>query len=116
MRNIRCLVADIPQVVLADIIQNMVEARPGIEIVGRVSSDVDMPEKFMNCSIDVVIHSMEQSKKSTFIDELLKISPQTICVGLQNSGRAVCVYLEDFGAEQLLEIIENVTMIRRKTT
>ena len=114
MQNIRCMVADIPQMVLADIIQKIVEERPGVEIVGRVDNDNDLNRYLDEHAIDVVIHCMEETSNSALIDNILKNSPQAVSVGLQKSGRLVCVCVDDIGPEQLLNLIENVTRIRKQ--
>ncbi len=37
METLHCLIADIPQIVLADIVQDMVEESNDIDVIGRVN-------------------------------------------------------------------------------
>lgn len=115
MKKTRCLIADIPQGVLADILQKILEIRPGVDVAGCVESSHELPEYLKNNAIDVVIHSMEATRKSQLLDEILQRSPETVSVGLQDGGRVVCICVGDVSPELFLDLIEGVSNIRRKT-
>ena len=113
MDNIRCVLADIPQVALADIIQKIIEARPGIEVIGRVENNNELLNYLNNESVDVVIHNMDAINSPQGIDRVLQQSPQTISVGLVESGRRICVCVQDIGPDELSNLIEEVNKICR---
>ena len=105
MENIRCLIADIPHIMLADIIQKITEKRPGIEVVGRIGGNVDLPQVVKDRAIDVVILGMESTSVSQSLNDLFETSPQIVAVGVANDGKRICVCVEDVGPIELMDIV-----------
>ena len=112
MENIRCLIADIPHIVLADIIQHITEKRPGIEVVGRIDSNKDLLKFVKDRAIDVVILGMETTSMLQSLNDLFEVSPQVVAVGVVKDGRRVCVCVEDIGPDELIELVRAATQNR----
>lgn len=105
MENIRCLIADIPQLLLADIVEKIIEERPGVEVMYRSDNENALHTQMREGLIDVVIHSMADHDMSLIIKELLKTSSHTISVGVIDDGRRVCICMRDIGPDEFIELI-----------
>jgi DNA-binding NarL/FixJ family response regulator len=116
IENIRCLIADIPHFILADIIQQITEKRPGIEVVCHIEDVNNVPKIVQEHSIDVVILGEKAISVSQSLDNLFDISPQTVAVGVINEGRRVCVCVEDIGPSELIKIIKSAVQIRASSS
>ena len=106
MENIRCLIADIPHIILADIIQQITEKRPGIEVVGCIDNNNDLSQVVKDRAIDVLISGMEVTSASQSLNKVFEISPQVVAVGVVDDGRRICVCVEDIGPDDLVELVK----------
>jgi DNA-binding NarL/FixJ family response regulator len=105
---LRCLIADIPQKVLADIVQRVTQQDEKIDVVGQVS-DIDDISGILNTQkIDVLIMGMRDDTPYDFCREILDQFPQLLVVGLVNDGRMAVVCLADLGSSQLVNLITNL--------
>jgi DNA-binding NarL/FixJ family response regulator len=105
---LRCLIADIPQKVLADIVQRVTQQDEKIDVVGQVS-DIDDISGILNTQkIDVLIMGMRDDTPHDFCREILDRFPQILIVGLVNDGRMAVVCLADLGSSQLVNLITNL--------
>jgi len=111
MENIRCLIADIPQVILADIMQKLTEDNNGTEVVERVSDLNDLPLTIKNKSINVLILGMQNNVFPQICEDVLINAPELLVVGLVNDGRRAAIYMDDVGKNDITNIIG--TMGRR---
>ena len=106
MENIRCLIADIPQIVLADIVQHIAENRLGIEVVGRIESKENFPRVIRENKVDVVMFG---AKNDLFPDEWRDIrdsDPDLLFVGLIEDGRHAAIFINDIGPDQLMNMLK----------
>jgi len=106
MESVRCVIANIPQEILADIVQNLVAISSKIVIVGRVGSVHEVPEVLRQTSVDAVILGLD-NLATPQVD--LALPPQVRrlpIIGLDNDGRRLVVYVEDVGGYDLVKIIE----------
>ena len=106
MEHIRCLIADIPHIILADIVQQIIEKRPGIEVVGRVDSDNDLSRIVKDRAIDVLMLSMEETSVSESLNEVFEVSPEVVAIGVVGDGRRICVCVEDIGPDDFVALIK----------
>jgi hypothetical protein len=108
MGSVRCLVGDIPQVILADIIQLVIDDRPDIEVVCRLD-DIDcVCDAVKENEIDVVILGEKAISLSQSVSDLLTTYPQTTVVAILNNGSRVCVCVEDFGLDDFVTMVRSV--------
>ena len=111
MKTIRCLIANIPQIVLADIIQNILDKSYSIEVIGKVDSYQDALSFVTQHSIDVLIIGMENGNLSNY-SEIIDIKPDLIVLGLIDDGRKIVVHLNDIAAIDLEKIINVLSDIK----
>ncbi len=105
MKNIRCLIADIPQTVLADTVQRIAESNLGIEIVERVEGKDDLLKLSRDRKIDVLIIGMNEDKIPMEYKEILDGVPESVIIGLIKNGRRVAVFLDDIGSNELIDLM-----------
>ena len=105
VETLHCLIADIPQILLADIVQRITEENKSIEVVKRVSNIEDVPAILNRQDIDVLILGMKSNTfPQTYRDILNKFSDLLI-VGLVDDGRLAAIYMDDIGVDEILKII-----------
>ncbi len=108
MEILRCLIADIPQKVLADIVQRVTQLDEKIDVVGQVSNICDISGILNTQKIDVLIMGMRDDMPHGYCREILDQFPQLLIVGLVNDGRMAVVCLADLGSSQLVNLITNL--------
>lgn len=105
MRNLQCLIADIPQAILADILQRSAEQSERIEVVERVANLDDLPEALAQNSIDVLIVGMEKPAVPKVYSDLMHQFANLLVVGLIDDGRSAAVFVNDISSKQMTELI-----------
>jgi len=116
MKRVRCLIADLPQQLLADIVQNMAEESGLIEVVDQVSSIADIPTVIASKPVDVLMLGMKNTElPSLCVDLMNRISGLHI-IGLVDDGRRLAVYLNNVGRTDVLRIIRALPTLNRERT
>ena len=105
MESVRCLIADIPQVVLADIVQRLAEENTDTEVVERVSDMDDLPLIIKNKSINVLVLGMKNNVFPQVCEDVLTNEPELMVVGLVNDGRRAAIYMDDVSKSEIINII-----------
>lgn len=105
MDLIRCLIADVPQQLLGDIVKKVVEQDAALELVGDVKNTADLPRFVEKQSIDVLIVGVDCKNLQQLYDDLIKVIPDVLVFGLIDDGRGAMVYLEDIGVDEMLQLI-----------
>lgn len=105
METLRCLIADIPQKVLADIVQRVTQQDEKIDVIGQVSGIDDVPGILGKENIDVLIMGMRDNTPHQFCRDLLKKFPGLLIVGLVDDGRMAVACLADVSSRELVKII-----------
>jgi len=106
MESVRCLMADIPQLVLADIVQNITEESSDIEVIGRVNNIEEIPDVVSNNHVDVLILGMKNSMLPDVCLDIMNNISNLVIVGLVDDGRRLAVYLDNVGKNDVLKIIK----------
>lgn len=109
MENIRCLIADIPQQVLADIVQRITKECKTVEVVDQISGIEDLQLKVKKNSIDVLILGMKNNDLPKICNELMEQIANLMVIGLINDGRRAVVYLNDIGKNEIIHIITTLS-------
>lgn len=105
MKPLRCLIADIPQKVLADILERVTEEVEDIKVVGQVLGMDEVSHYLNRHKIDVLILGMHVESSNLFCREILRQFPNLLIVGLVDDGRMAVVCLGDVGSHQLVRAI-----------
>lgn len=105
MDLIRCLVADVPQRMLGDIVKRVVEQEGSVEIVGSVNTVDDISLFVEKQSIDLLIVGIDSENVQFFYDGLVSILSDVMVFGLIDDGRGSLVYINDIGVEEMLGLI-----------
>lgn len=105
IETIRCVIAGIPQNLLADIVQSVAEESGVIEVVDRVNSVADIPAVLSRLQVDVLILGMKNIVLPN-LDFMLKgCHSELPIVGLGDDGRRLAVYLDNAGKDEILNIL-----------
>ena len=108
METLHCLIADIPQVVLADIVQRIAEENQNIEVVKRVPNIEDVPAILSRQDIDVLILGMKSNTSPQTYKYILNNFSDLLIVGLVDDGRQAAVYMDDVGSNEIVKIISTL--------
>lgn len=106
MQSVRCVIANIPQEILADIVQNLLGISSRIKIIDRVGSIGDLPQVLQREPVDALILGMDDLPLPASELELSKQLGGLPIVGLDNDGRRLIVYVDNVGGCDLVKIIE----------
>ena len=105
MRPLQCLIADMPQAILGDILERTAEKAGNIEVVDRISSVDQLPEALAQNSIDVLIVGMETITVPQFYSDLLHRFSNLLVVGLVDDGRSAAVFVNDISSDEITGLI-----------
>ncbi len=105
MENVRCLIADIPQTVLADIVFKMAKESNGMEAVDYISNIEELPNTIQKLSIDVLILGMKGNDLPQICTDLMDRINNLMVVGLIDDGRRLAVYINNAGKKEIIDII-----------
>jgi hypothetical protein len=105
VRPLHCLIADIPQAVLVDIVQRVAEESENIKVVDRVSDLAELPAILSNQPIDVLIVGMEKFTIPQICSDMMKKFSKLLVVGLVDDGRMAAVYLNEISSGEISDII-----------
>ena len=105
MDNLRCLMADIPQKILSDIVGRITEAHERIEVLDQVASREHLPEILNRQSVDVLILGMTDPGLPQYCRDLLQTHNNLLIIGLFDDGRMATVYLNDIASWEIVKVI-----------
>ena len=105
MKTLRCLISDIPQKLLSDIIIGITRQHENIEVVDRIDGREELHSILNRQSIDVLILGLNQNCFPDFCKELLNQFSDLLIVGLCDDGRHAAVYLDDVSSREIIEVI-----------
>ena len=105
MDVVRCLIADVPQRLLGDIVKRVAEQEESIELVGNINHLTDLSQIIENQSIDALIVGVSDSKFQQLYDGLIKQYSNLMVFALVDDGRRAAVYLDDIGVDEMLDLI-----------
>jgi hypothetical protein len=111
MENIRCIIANMPHQMLVDIVENMAEESAVIEIVERVKNISEIPPVLARNPADLLILGMKSNELPEPCLSILNRSSDLSILGLVDDGRGLAVYLNNFGRNDIQEII--TTLFRK---
>ena len=113
MDNVRCLIADMPQLLLADIVQNLADACSDIEVIGHVDTMDDITSVIAANPVDVLILGMDDAVLPALCVEMMRRVSNLAILGLVDDGRQLAVYLNDVGKNDILKILRSLPRANR---
>jgi hypothetical protein len=114
VETLRCLIAGIPQKVLADIVHRVTHLDEKIEVVGQLSHLSEIPEVLSLQKVDVLVIGMHDDFVHAECREILHKYPDLLVIGLVNDGRMVVVCFADLSSIQLVDLISNLGKQNRR--
>ena len=108
MGNIRCIIANMPQQLLVDIVENMAEESGVIEIVERVTSIREIPTVLAQNPADLLILGMKSNQLPEPCLSIMNRSSDLPILGLVDDGRRLAIYLNNFGKNDILKVISTL--------
>ncbi|MCP4494553.1 MAG: hypothetical protein GY820_45725 [Gammaproteobacteria bacterium] len=105
MEPLRCLLADIPQKVLADIVHTLTQQDQSIEVVGQMQGLDGVIDIIEQRAIEVLIVSMRKNTSQTLCSQIMEKFPDLLVVGLVDDGRMAVTYMGNVGKNDLLNVI-----------
>ncbi len=105
METLRCLITDIPQKLLSDIIVGITHQQENIEVVDRTVGLKDILSVLNEQAIDVLVLGLDQNCFPGNCRELLNQYPELLIVGLCDDGRHAAVYLDDVSSREIVDVI-----------
>lgn len=105
MKKIRCVIAGVSHIMLADIMQRIAEQNLNIELINDVEAE-DLSSHVQQLGINVVMTSFDATELPKACNELLEEVPDVAVVGLVEDGRKLCICINDAGPAELIELIQ----------
>ncbi|MFV2033005.1 MAG: hypothetical protein ACC663_10960 [Gammaproteobacteria bacterium] len=106
MQPLNCLIVDIPQAVLVDILQRIAEGAGGLNVIEGVADSADLPTILSSQTVNVLIIGMEEFVLPKIYNDMLNRYSDLLIVGLVNDGRMAAVFINDIRSHEFLKIIE----------
>lgn len=108
MENIRCVIANMPQKLLRDIVENMVRESGDIEVVEQVENIHDIPSVIANNPVDLLIMGMESNILPESCLGIMNRSANVPILGLVDDGRRLAMYLNNVGKNDILKMVRTL--------
>lgn len=108
MENIRCIIANMPQQMLVDIVENIAKESGVTEIVDRVTNINDIPDVIARKPADLLILGMKSNELPEPCLRILNHCSDLPILGLVDDGRRLAIYLNNFGKKDILRIINTL--------
>lgn len=113
MGKIRCAIADVPQTILADILQRHLERSLDVEFIQRIDKKENIKHHLCGEDVDVVITSFDLEEIPQVCNNLLDEFSDVV-VGLVADGRRTCIYIDDIAPKKLTELIRVLVAEKQK--
>jgi len=108
VETLRCLISDIPQKLLSDIVLGITQQHENIEVVDRVSDRKELNSILKQQPIDVLILGLKTNCFPEYCRDILDKFSDLLIVGLIDDGRMAAVYLDDVRSHEIIKIIRAV--------
>lgn len=108
MESVRCVIANMPQQLLVDIVENMVEESGVIEVVERVKSISEIPAVIATRQVDMLILGLQSTDLPGPCVDLMNTTSDLPILGLVDDGRRLAVYLNNVGRNDILKVVNSL--------
>lgn len=106
VQPLNCLIADIPQSLLVDILQRIAKETRDVKVIPGVVNSADLPSILNSQSVDVLIVGMEEFVLPRICKTMLDRFTDLLVVGLVNDGRKAAVFINDIRSHEVSTIID----------
>jgi hypothetical protein len=106
--TLRCLISNIPQKLLSDIVLDSVQQHLDIEVVADAIVDVDIPALVKKESVDVLLLGFARDRLPKICNQLFISDPNLLVVGLVDDGRGAAIFVNDIGPGELVDLISTL--------
>jgi hypothetical protein len=105
LQPLHCVIANMPQQLLGDIVEDMVEECADIEIIKRVDSIREIQAVMAVSPVDLVVLGMNSADIPQSCLGLMEETPNVTIIGLVDDGRRLAAFLDNVGKNDILKII-----------
>lgn len=105
MKSLQCLIADMPQAILVDILKRTAARSERIEVADRIFNMEELPEALAKNPVDVLIVGMEKITVPKLYSDLMNRYSNLLVVGLIDDGRTAAIFVNDIGSDELTDLI-----------
>jgi len=105
VETLRCLISDIPQKLLSDVVVSITQQHENIEVVDQIPDSKELYSILKQQSIDVLILGLKTNCLPEFYRDILDKFSDLLIVGLCDDGRLATVYLDDVSSNEIIKII-----------
>ncbi len=109
MKSIQCLIANIPQKILVEIVQKLLEADGDIKVIKHDMTVEDLPQFIDRQAVDLLIIGMKTFDLPTVCNDLLLRYSNLMILGIVEDGRRVAVYFNDVASQDLTNLVNLLT-------
>jgi hypothetical protein len=102
---LRCLIAEMPQKILVDIVQKVVEENSNIDVIESSKSIEDLSLEFLNQRINLLILGMKNLILPAACEDLLATYSNLMILGIVADGRKVAVYFNDIVSQDIVNLV-----------
>ena len=106
MDQVRCVIANMPQKMLADIVESMVEESGEIQVVNRVNSLAEIKTVIDREPVDLLVLGMQSIDLPQSCVGIMNEIPNLAIVGLVDDGRRLACFLDNIGKNDILKVIK----------
>ena len=105
MQPLHCVIANMPQQLLGDIVEDMVEECADIEVIKRVDSIREIQAVMASSPVDLVVLGMKSTDIPQSCLGLMDETPNLTIIGLVDDGRRLAAFFDNVGKNDILKII-----------
>ena len=105
MNPLQCLIADMPQAILVDILKRSAAQSAHIEVLDRIFNMDEVPDALAQNPIDVLIVGMERYVVPEIYYDLMSRHANLLVVGLIDDGRTAAFFVNDIGSDEMADLI-----------
>jgi len=109
---LRCLIAEMPQKILADIVQKVVRENSNVDVIESNKPIEDLSLEFINQRINVLILGMKSLILPKVCEDLLATYSNLMILGIVADGRKVAVYFNDIVSQDIVNLINLLSQRR----
>ena len=108
MAEIRLVLASMPRLVLREIVREIADHRPDMEVVARDVDRSELHAVVREYKADVVIVGLDENELPRVCSDLLREFPDTLAVGVASDGKLTAfhaLHVNNIGINELVETI-----------
>ena len=113
MKKIRCVIAGVSHIMLADIMNHIAEQNLNIELINNIEEG-ELLSHVQQLDINVVMTSFDTTELPKACNDLLEEVSDVAVVGLVDDGRKLCICINDAGPAELIELIQTAVQGKLK--